>query len=220
MAVNDGHQKAADLRLSLEYVWQVSKYVDLPRTFSSPVADIFELLERRRSRRTFKKLNVEALSSVLWFAQRHTGTFLEQHGRVSTPIPTFGGLASVRTLVITPDFGAWIYDPELHRAGLIDADETLTKNIRVDVNKFFDLNEGSLLIFAASREYVAPFYEQPESLVLRESGILTANLALIAEAFDFSFCPLGTSAKEWLLPLLNATEEIVISAGAAVIGGR
>ena len=220
MATNKLKPQIASTELSNEHIWNVSSYLDLPRHFSPPLTDLFAVLEKRRSRRVFSEIDIQTLSALLWFALRHTGTFPGSSNRVSTPVPTFGGLASVRTLVLQSDLTCWIYDPVFHRAGIIKTDDHTKQLIRRDAENFFPIGEGVILLFAASRDYVSTFYTEPESLVLRESGVLTGTIALIAEAFDLAFCPLGTLGENWLCPLLNATEEIIISAGAAVIGGR
>lgn len=204
---------------NLEAIWRVKEFRDLSLSFAPPVTDLFDLLSTRRSRRSFTRMDEESLSSLLWFAQRHTGTFSGNPGRVTSPIPTFGGLASVKTLVIERD-KCWIYDPVRHRAGIIDTSKTITSSIYADAETFFSIGEGTLLLFAASQEYVNKYYENPESLVLRESGILTGTLALIAESYNLAFCPLGTPAEDWINALLNPGEGRIIPAGAAVIGNR
>lgn len=218
MAMRDTNTESIDLRYSFESAFKILKNIDLPREFFLPNCDFFELLDRRRSRREFYKINDQKLSSLLWFAQRHTGYFPNQ--RVTTPMPTFGGLASVRTLVLTSDLNCWIYDPENHSAKIIESDNVTKKAIRKEVDEFFPLNDGALLLFAASESFVRSHYADPVSLVLRESGILIATLALIAEAFELSFCPLGTLGQSWLISLSNTCEKIIIPAGAAVIGSR
>lgn len=222
MATSKLDPSNADSAAHSEHIWNISSYVDLPRNFSPPITDLFAVLEKRRSRRVFSEINTPTLSTLLWFSQRHTGTFPSPSNRVSTPIATFGGLASVRTLVLQPDLTCWIYDPTLHRAGIIKSDDNVgqLQLIRREAGEFFSIGNGAILLFAASRSYVNSFYTEPESLVLREAGILTGTIALIAEALNLAFCPLGTSGGEWLCPLLSATEEIIVPAGAAVIGSR
>src|SRR3954462_13439834 len=118
--MEESNLQEINTRQAIEHIWNVSNYADLPREFSAPTKDLFELLEHRRTRRSFKKeIEQKVLSSLLWYAQRHTGHFPNNQEKVTTPIPTFGGLASVRTFVIQPDLSSWIYEPEFHRAGAI-----------------------------------------------------------------------------------------------------
>lgn len=214
---NQGNQTP---RTAYEHIWHISEYKELPRNFICPPADLFNVLETRRSRRIFSEITDQDLSSLLWFVQRHTGFFPDQSARATTPIPTFGGLASVRTIVIQPNLTSWLYDPVHHRAGVIDSSKEIRENIRREGNQFFNVENGSVLLFAASKKFVSEYYSDPNSLVLREAGILTGAMALVAEALNLSFCPLGTLGAEWIFPLLNASEEIIVPAGAAIIGGR
>jgi hypothetical protein len=209
-----------NLRTAYEHIWRISEYIDLPRNFICPPTDLFKLLDNRRSRRIFIEITDQDLSSLLWFTQRHTGIFSNQSDRVTTPIPTFGGLASVRTIVVQPNLTSWIYDPINHRAGIIDSSAEIKNNIRRDGMQFFNIANGSVLLFAASKQFVSEYYNDPNSLVLREAGILMGILALVSEALNLSFCPLGTPGTEWIFSLLNTNEEVIIPAGAAIIGGR
>jgi len=203
-----------------EQIWNIDKYIELPRNFTLPTIDLFEAFERRRTLREFKALTNQDISTLLWFTQRHTGTFPQTPNKVTTPVPTFGGLASVRTIVLNCDGNAWLYDPEFHRAGIINVSKATVKSIKQEANQFFDNGQGRLLLFAASRALVKVYYKHPDSLVLRESGVITAALSLVSTAFNFSFCPLGILGIDWINKLLNTSEKIHIPAGAAVVGNR
>ncbi|MCU7804260.1 MAG: hypothetical protein KZQ96_13765 [Candidatus Thiodiazotropha sp. (ex Lucinoma borealis)] len=207
-------------RQSLEKCWKVVKSVRLPREFDCPTADIFDLLEVRKSRREFEAMSMQDISTLLWFAQRQTATISGTDDRVKTPIPTAGALASVRTIVLRPSEEAWVYGAVEHSAEVLSAPIETCDRIRRSANEFFNIGEGSLLLFFAHRPHVERYYESPDSLILREAGVLLGTLGLISEALEFSFCPLGTVAEDWLETLLASGEQVVIPAGAAVIGTR
>lgn len=205
-------------RDQLEKFYCEADSFDLPRNFTCPNVDLFDVLERRSSRREYHVMNMHDISTLLWFTQRHMGN-IPDHS-VRTPAPTAGGLASVRTIIIQPSEQAWIYDPKKHRAITLPASIDVCNSIRKSANMFFNIEEGTLLLFVASRPFISEYYEKPETLVLREAGVILGIQALVAEALEFSFCPLGTTAKDWLLSLLDCGEETIIPVGAAVIGRR
>lgn len=207
-------------RKSLEKFWTAVRSVQLPREFYCPTADIFDLLEVRRSRREFKAMSIQDISTLLWFTQRHTATIPGTIDRVKSPIPTAGALACVRTVVLGAHEEAWIYDAAEHRSEVLSAPVDMCDQIRTSASEFFNVGEGLLLLFFAYRPFVTKYYESPDSLVLREAGVLLGTLALIAEALEFSFCPLGATAENWLVNLLGGSEKVIIPAGAAVVGRR
>jgi len=192
----------------------------LPREFNCPSADLFDLLEVRKSRREFQGMNIQDISTLLWFTQRQTATIPGTTDRVKSPIPTAGALASVRTVILGPSEEAWVYDAVKHRAEVLSASIDTCDGIRRSANEFFNIGEGLLLLFLAHRPFITRYYESPDSLVLREAGVLLGTLGLVAEALEFSFCPLGTTAEDWLIRLLGCGEQFMIPAGAAVVGRR
>ena len=60
-------------------------------------------------------------------------------------------------------------------------------------------------------------YQHGESLIWRDAGILLAVMALIAEALDYSFCPLGITGEPWADQL--ATSGVLMGVGLALVGG-
>lgn len=207
-------------RKSFEQSWKVVRSVRLPREFDCPPADLFDILEVRKSRREFRAMSIQDISTLLWFTQRQTATIPGTIDRVKSPIPTAGGLASVRTVVLEPSKEAWIYDTVGHRAHVLPAPIDICKRIRALASEFFNVGEGTLLLFFAHRPFITKYYETPDSLVLREAGVLLGTLGLVAEALKFSFCPLGTTAEDWLTTLLDCGEKVIVPAGAAIVGRR
>lgn len=207
-------------RASLEKFWKVVRSVRLPREFYCPSADIFDLLEVRRSRREFHAMSTQDVSTLLWFSQRQTATIPGTINRVKTPIPTSGALASVRTVILEPQQEAWVYNATNHRSEVLPTPLYVCEQIRTSANEFFNVGEGVILLFFACRPFITMYYDSPETLVLREAGVLLGTLNLVAEALKFSFCPLGTTAENWLVALLGGSENDIIPAGAAVVGRR
>ena len=205
---------------TFEKYFEVKSHIDLPHKFVCPTVDFFDLLEMRKSCREFSALSIQDISTLFWFSSRQVGTFKGLPNRVKTPIPTAGALASVRTIILRPSEKAWLYDPIDHTVFVLSSPSITCDKIRKSANEFFDIGNGSLLLFFALRPFISEYYESPTSLVLREAGVLLGTFSLIAEAFDFSFCPLGTTAENWLYDLLGSSEQIIIPAGAAVIGRR
>ncbi len=204
---------------SVQFLGDISKTFHLPRNFYCPPTDLFNILEKRKSRHKFNAMELQDISTLLWFAQRKTASFSDPN-RLKLPYPTAGALASVKTIVLRPDEEAWVYDIEGHKAEVLPASLDLCKNIRASANEFFTIDKGILLLFVVDRSFISQYYQTPDTLVLREAGVLLGTLGLLAEAFQLAYCPLGTTAEEWLINLLDTRKELIISVGAAVVGRR
>ena len=189
----------------------------LPRNFLLPPADLFDVFERRASRREFNEIDEQDISTLLWVTQRHIGG---EEDRVKRPLPTAGALASVRTFVIGAGGEAWLYVPTGHKAAVLDVEAAIGRAIRAEAQRFLSVGKAAVMIYAADRKLISSYYDYPESLVLRESGILLSGMSLASEALGLAFCPLGTLGKAWLDMLLGDGEKVVIPGGAALVGGR
>lgn len=184
---------------------------------STPLTDV---LAQRTTRRVFQSIDVQNLSTLLWWSQRRTEVNSENPDRSRGPIPTAGGLASVRTLVVSRDERPWIYDSRSHKAGVLCASPEAALEILNLAQEFMPIGGGRLLLFVAFRDYIGRYYESPESLVLREAGVLQGTMALLCELLGLAFCPLGTQGHDWNEAVLGVGKELIIPGGAAVVGSR
>ena len=201
-------------------IWRVERWISLPKRFPVPNVDLFGVLEERRSGRNFKEIQTTELSALLWYTQRRVYIDRTNTDKTYGPTATAGALASVRTLIVDRSNGTWLYDGLTHRAGVIAGNPDVTAEIVGEANNILDLGNGSLLLFAADRLHVERYYFNPESLVLREAGVITGAMALVSTALGLTFCPLGTQATSWVMALLGVGEEVIVPGGAAVVGGR
>ncbi len=181
---------------------------------------LLEVLAARRSRRSFSDIDVESLATLLWYCQRRTMRHSVSSDVCKCPIPTAGGIASVRTIVVSDKEMPWMYDAYRHRRGILSVSPYRWKAVLDDVENFMPIGGGSLLLFVAFREYVEHYYENPESLVLREAGVLTGVMSLVSEVLDLAFCALGTQGHSWSASILGADPGQLIPGGAALVGAR
>jgi len=204
-----------------EEFWETAGSIELPITFSYPNSDLFSLLEQRKSRRSFGAVTIQDISTLLWFTQRRIGVYPGDSGRVKAPLPTAGALSSLKTIIVGSSNSAWLYNGrKQHKGEFLPISESQCNSIRRSASNYLDIGEGTLLLFFASRYFISEYYDSPDSLVLRDSGVVIGGMALIAEALGLAFCPLGTMAQDWVCSILDCSEERVVPGGAAVIGRR
>lgn len=190
----------------------------LPRDFAQPPTELFQVLETRRSHRSFDATSLQDISTLLWFSRRHVGKLSPESGVY--PTPTAGGLAAVQVVVAPPSEAPWGYEPKGHMAYSIADNANVSTRIVESASANFDCAHATILLFAANRRYIAQYYDFSESLLLREAGALCFAMQLLAQALGLSFCALGVLGIDWLRLLLPRTHSEVISLGAAAVGRR
>ena len=191
----------------------------LPREFVIPPMDVFDALQRRRSRRRFNALTLQEISTLLWFSRRKVANVPHTTlGRY--PTASAGGLGSVQMIILQPGPATWGYEPQGHQGYVVHARPTSAQRVRELSKAFFDTTNATLILFAANSDYIAHYYHAPESLLLRESGGLCATMELLTEPLGLAYCALGTTAGQWLDLLLKPGNRNFIPLGAAAVGRR
>lgn len=207
-------------RRNLPHPWCVTNYIELPRDFTLSKADLIETLDQRRSRRRFGRLDLRSLSRMLWACSRSIFIDSTDPNRRQGPTPTAGGLGSVRTVIVSREWGSLLYDASRHGMDVLDVPQAAIDEVLRQVGRFMEPGAGCLALFVADRGYIEQYYQEPASLVLREAGALGAYMALVCEASDLAFCLLGTQGSRWASMALGVNEELVIPGGAALLGSR
>ncbi|AVH43724.1 hypothetical protein [Agrobacterium tumefaciens] len=131
-----------------------------------------------------------------------------------------GALHPVKAVIISRDGGTFVYDDEA------DTFFSIEPRNAEGVGAFHEkcatvlpLATGHVIALMADVGHVSTVYSNPESLVWRDSGAVLQTLALVSEAFDLGFCPLGILGQE-LADALLPMEHQYLGVGVAVIGRR
>ena len=161
-----------------------------PETSSIPRWNFSKFLKLDGPAGAFIRYHCRNLSTLLWFSRRRVGTLPESNAAIY-PTPTAGGLAGVQVVVAPQSGVAWGYEPCGHMAYHISSDAGVLTRIVQSASIHFDCTDATILLFAANRDYIAEYYEFPESLLLRETGALCLAMQLLAEPLDLSFLCTG-----------------------------
>jgi SagB-type dehydrogenase family enzyme len=185
--------------------------------------EFFEILQRRRTRRTFGRLSLDSLSNLLWFSAkshlswREPSGFLWQH-RCS---PSAGGRQPIDVIVIAPptmNDSAYIYDSISHCLRELVGVEEATSRFISELDNVVPIGEGTVLWFVAQYQRTSSKYLHPESLVWRDAGALLATVCFSAEALELNCCPYGVNGDTWVA---EAFEDISMGGvGGCVVGSR
>lgn len=80
-----------------------------------------------------------------------------------------------------------------------------------------ELGKGCVLALVAEPRKTGAKYEDPQSLVLRDAGVVLGYMSVVAEALGLAFCPLGITGERRLTQGLPA-EGLLRGVGLAVLG--
>jgi SagB-type dehydrogenase family enzyme len=193
----------------------------LPRVSGQRLPSIDEVLEGRRSRREFGLLSIASLSDLLWLTLRSIEAPNDICAREHRPLPSFGGLHVIHCLFINVpgmDGQAGVYEPRRHALGILTATGETVKAVVDSFSTVLPIGNGVLVVFAADVERARSSYQNVESLIWRDAGVLIGGLALVAEAMGLSFCALGRIGQTEVDQLLPGQKWM--AAGAALLGAR
>ncbi|MDM0108661.1 hypothetical protein QTH97_27190 [Variovorax sp. J22R24] len=100
----------------------------------------------------------------------------------------------------------------------IPGTESLADAARNCANEMVVSNEATLIALVAEPGKTHAKYEAPESLVMRDGGVVLGYVSIVAEALGLSFCPLGVTGNSFVAPL--APSGVLQGAGLLLVGSR
>ena len=182
--------------------------------------DLTELLERRQTRRDFHvTVDEETLGEFFWLACRNRGSRpspfgVDQEFRVH---PSAGAMHPIHVL-ICKEIGPWMrYDPIGHAFFELASSENSANAAREAAGNLLDLERGVLIGLVSEPGKTSAKYENYETLVWRDAGIVHGYMSLISEALNLTFCPLGITGQPYLTDYLPQASQFQ-ALGLAVLG--
>lgn len=200
--------------------WPDGKVMALPRLESGTCGDssFRSLLARRRTRRSFGRLERKELGALLDLTCRVQQTGDESLGFPISrrPVPSAGAIHPIHLLVIAPAEDVWYrYDAFEHVLKEVAVADN-PREARSAMEAVLPAPNATLIMMAAEVGKVAAKYAYPASLIWRDAGVLLGCLSMAAEALELSFCPLGVTGEPWIGQLLD--QPGLAGVGAAFAG--
>lgn len=184
--------------------------------------DLAELLERRQTCREFlADIDDTQLGEFLWLACRSRSARPGPFGtpQESRPHPSAGGMHPIHVLLAGTS-GAWYrYDPVEHAVIEVPRSEVCARDARSAADALVPVERGTLIGLLAEPGKTAAKYENPESLVWRDAGVVLGYMSFVAQALGLSFCPLGISGEPHLRHACPDTTR-AYAAGLAILSAR
>lgn len=111
---------------------------------------------------------------------------------------------------------AWLYEPMTHCLLLLDVTRQSLRRLVDQANQIVPLRRATIIWFVAQPDRTASKYVNGESLVWRDTGVLIGHMALVAEALELNFCPLGVTGEPIISTLLGGGR--VAGVGGCLLG--
>lgn len=201
--------------------WPVQGLVPLEAGTAPWPVDLATTLARRRSVHARGPLTLSALGALLWHTCRTLTVAASPYGfeLQQRPTPSAGAIHPVHLILQAPGTGGWArYNPRAHRLELLGSAGGVLENLHTRVAELIGPSAGTVLAFVAEPGLTAAKYEQVNSLIWRDAGVLQGVLAIIAEALLIDMCLLGATGDPWVGAL--ADQGKLKGVGLAVLGSR
>lgn len=184
--------------------------------------DLVQVLRDRQTRRDFSRALVpQALDQLLWLTCRTHSTTPSALGfdLQFRPHPSAGAIQPIHIVLQLGPGGAWErYEPFQHALVELPGTERLADAARADASKAVPAREAVLLALVAEPGRTGAKYENAESLVWRDAGVVLGYLSLVSEALGLSFCPLGMTGDAYVASLCEKGQ--LSGVGLAFLGSR
>lgn len=185
----------------------------------SVAQEVFQVIERRRSRKTFAPLKGNDLSELLRRSARTLATAPSALGfeLEQRPAPSAGAIHPIHVLLKLPDEVEWCrYDSRSH--ALIDCPGSggLFEELSAEIETSLPSSSATKLLLVAEPGKTQAKYNDASSLVWRDAGALLGIMAVVAEALSLHYSPLGITGDPWVSRL--GPDGVFAGVGVAVVG--
>lgn len=204
--------------------FEPSALIELPRLHIQPIINFAEVLDIRRSARSFSPVSIELLSELLFLAARVKEHVTDEYGCLQSYRPTAsaGALHPIEIFVssrkLFGDNQLLRYDPFNHMLQFHNLNSDCCDELRSHLSSSFpNSSECAVIWLIAFPDRTSSKYENYSSLVWRDAGALANTLHLTCTFLGLNSCFSGTLGEPFISTLFR--DYNVLSAGALLIGG-
>lgn len=203
-----------------EFVYPIvsTTYLKIPTNVAN--IDFFSVLGSRKSRRQFGPLQTSKLESLLWFSSRTIEKSPPNQARWEhRASPSAGGRHPIDVFVINRPSARntlSLYDPVSHALAELAIPGTGLDAIVARIDNVLPIGKANVILFGAQYRRTLSKYQNAESLVWRDAGVLLATFSLVAEALSLNCCAFGITGEPDLSRLLKTN--LVFGAGGMLVG--
>ncbi len=184
--------------------WPVAGIVSLEPGAAPHPINLANLLSNRRSHQPGGRPTLEAVGALLWQVARTLDTASSPFGfeLERRPTPSAGAIHPIHILVQEPGRHDWArYDGRSHRLERVADVDGFLAGLDEHAYQAAGTDTGTLMAFAAEPGRTSAKYEDSESLVWRDAGVLQGILCAVAPAVGLQVCLLGPTGDPWVSQL-------------------
>lgn len=204
---------------------ETSEPIDLPAPSFDYKIDFLEALYRRRSSVPRGACSIQQISDLLF----HTLALKNEEliGRANLNVhygtaPSSGGLHAVNAILISSRLpGVFLYDRLEHvlLPLLVKEEEVFAVN-RETLPEYWDRSlPFETILFIGDYDLISAAYENAESLLWRDAGVLVQSFCLLSEATNLNCCPVGRIGSS-IMSFLPFPKKRFYPLGGVVFGSR
>lgn len=201
--------------------WDIRGRRSLPIPDDAELAPMAAALDARRSERTFASVSETLMGALLWHAARTKesaplplGLQIEHR-----PAPSAGAIHPVHLIIQLKDEGSWArYNPQEHSLDLLAKSGKPLQPLVEHSEQVVRRGGGHLMLFVAEPGKTIAKYENAESLIWRDAGVLQGSVALVAAALGLHYCLLGITGNPWVAQL--SSQGKLQGVGVAILGTK
>jgi len=205
------------------FIYPIGEKIELNRHHLYEPLNLWDVLEKRKSTRTFRKLTLDELSSILWVSAKVKDIQVQDNGYILShrPAASAGARHPVDILILSPHLDNlnffYYYNPFEHSLNKLLLNLTLIEELKNHFISGFDVTNASIFWFIAHPVRTEAKYDNPISLIWRDAGALIHSIQIACTALDVNSCPLGTLGEPFISQMFSDYGH-VISAGGVIIG--
>lgn len=170
-----------------EFCYETAGRLFLPEpTAAGSASSFLDVLNRRRSRRSFGSPSLEQMSALLWYSARVLHASMPRWPRwQQRPFPSAGGRHPVDIILMRmPGYSqdVLLYDPFAHAVSFIVMHERrCVEDLLAKTDAVVPVGDATVIWFVAQFDRTLSRYDNGESLVWRDVGVLIMTLSLVGE---------------------------------------
>lgn len=174
--------------------------------------------QTRRTRYSFGTVELPTLGALFALTSQ---ALMQGSGNLGFPLsrrpaPSAGAIHPIHVVAhLAGSLRLHRYDAATHSLRELHCGVDVSQ-LRGEVNAVVDGGHGVLLMFVAEPGRTNAKYEQADSLIWRDAGVLQGYFSMAAEALGLNFALLGVAVEPWAGQLVR--ENGLVGVGVAFVG--
>jgi SagB-type dehydrogenase family enzyme len=165
--------------------------------------NFWDVLRNRSSGRDFRKLSLEEISAVLWASSKVKNLAVQENGYILThrPASSAGARHPIDLVVTSSTLNCnefHYYNPFDHTLNKLDLVNFSIDAFLHHIASVISLGEGTIIWFICHPQRTSAKYENFQSLVWRDAGVLIHSIQIACCGLSLNSCPVGSLGEPFI----------------------